>query len=786
MRFKKYNWFPIFLLIILGWIEPLRAEIYYPWKKVFAGALDPKAWPGVMIIASPSSAFAFCPRVYRGEQSAEFQDFFYLVSEVGPQAPDGFYARMKFDLHLPFKKGRDTPVYLKPALADNEMSVEWSRRDEQTVVGKYHFPRLINKVSLIFYFPWDFQGNYNYISQANYIHGQNAEKPPVNYLCWVSLKPDSIESTQNQLLITFRLEKETDLYFVASVGDDPKEINEHIYRYRDGGTIDDLLKDEQKAYQKRRFQIQGLYEGTAEAITNNLFWTILYQKGYNRHYTPAGRGWIFPGPDGQPDYWTIFEWDSFFNSLEISVESSKLSLEAAQAVLQTQYANGNIPNWRGYFGGTPDRSQPPVGSYVVLKLFLKNGDLEFLKFAYPYLVNWHNFWTARLPDGRIRRDGNENGLLEWGSDTNLVPEAVPPWEKEASGKQRAMWESGQDDLPNWDGTTFNEKTGTLEMDCVDLNSLYALDAYCLAQIADFLGIETDKKKFQDEYDKIKRLINQLLWNEKEGFYFDRYWNGQFSRRKAASNFFPLIARIPDENRALKLLKHLLNPSEFWGDFVLPTISRDDPAYKDQQYWRGTIWPPTNYLVYEGLKAYGFDQVAGDFAQKSVDLFLRQWNSYQLCPENFDSRTGEPGGQRYQSWGPLFALIGVEEYLDVTPWEGFRFGNLNPFKQGILKRLAILGHHYQVEISASKIRLWEEDREIVRTDGPAVFRHFLYTSREISFEVKSLKKRKIEIYLSKEKTGQLLIDGQEAGKFSGKKIAIRIPEGEHKIVAIISE
>ncbi|MGC8891963.1 MAG: amylo-alpha-1,6-glucosidase [Candidatus Saccharicenans sp.] len=776
----------IFSIFIFGASAPINSEIYYPWKQAYIGALEARAWPGLVIVDCPGSAFAFSPRVSRGEQSAEFQDFFYLVSEVGPQAPDGLYARIKFDLHLPFKKGRETPIYLKPALADNEMSVEWSRTDEQTVIGKYHFPRLIDQVTFIFYFPWDLKGNYNYLSETGYIHGQGVGQISKHFLCWLSSKPDSVESANNQLLVTFKLSKEADFYFVASTGDNPEAINDRLYRFRQAKTIDNLLQDEKEAYLKRRFQVSGLYEGIAEAITNNLFWMALYQNGYHRYYTPAGRGWIFPRPDGQPDQWTIFEWDSFFNSLEMSVESIKLATEAAEAVLQTQYPDGNIPNWRGRFGGTPDRSQPPVGSFAILKLFLKTGNLDLLKFAYPYLVNWHNFWTARLPDGQIRRDGNGDGLLEWGSDSHLVASDVPPWEKEATGKQRACWESGQDDLPNWDDAIFNEKTGTLEMDCVDLNSLYALDAYCLAQIADFLGKEADHKKFMEEYEKIKRLVNEVLWNEKEGFYLDRYWNGQFSKRKAASNFFPLIARIPDESRALRLIRHLLNPTEFWGDFVLPSISRDDPAFKDQQYWRGTIWPPTNYLVYEGLKAYGFDQVAGDFAKKSVDLFLRQWNSYQICPENFDSRTGEPGGQRYQSWGPLFALIGVEEYLDVTPWEGFRFGQLSPAKRGILKRLAILGRHYEVEVSPSRTRLWEEGKEIIRADGPAVFRHFLYTDREISFEIKSLDKKKVDIYLEKEKNGQLLIDGQEAGKFSGKKIEVKTPPGEHRVVILITE
>lgn len=785
---KKNQGFFLFSLIVLILVTGfnLRAEIFYPWKNIFIGALDPKAWPGMVIVSSPNSAFAFSPKVYRQDQMAEFEDFFYLISEVGPHSPDGLYASMKFDLRLPFKKGRETPIFLKPSLDEYVMLIEWSRRDEQTVIGKYRFPSLLDRITLVFYFPWDFNGHYHYLPESDYIHGKSAVMKSEHYLCWLSLKPEEVEPVANGLYLTFNIGKETELYFVASVGESMESINEKIYRFRSGGAIDDFLKEEKKAYSKKRLQISGLYEGSAEAITNNLFWMTLYQNGYHRYYTPAGRNWIFPRSNGQPDHWTIFEWDSFFNSLQLLVENVRLASDTVKAVLQTQYPNGNIPNWRGRFGGTPDRSQPPVGSFTVLKLFLRTGDEQLLKFAYPYLKKWHNFWTEYLPEGHYRRDGNNDGLLEWGSDSQLVAGEVPPWEKEAGGKQRAKWESGQDDLPNWDEASYNEQTGTLEMNCLDLNSLYALDCYCLAQLAQFLGYKDDNQKYLQEYEKIKNLVNQFLWNENEGFYFDRHWDGRFSSRKAASNFFPLIARIPDEDRALKMLRHLLNPAEFWGDYVLPTISRDDPAFNDQQYWRGAIWPPTNYLVYQGLKAYGLDLVAADFVKKSTDLFLRIWENYQLCPENFDSRTGEASGQRYQSWGPLFALMGVEEYLDVTPWDGFRFGQLNPESKGVLRRLSVLDRHYEVEMSSKRIKLNEEGRELLNSNGPAVFRHFLYTAREISFEVKSLKKRKISVNLGNRKKGQIFINGREAGKFDGKRVVAEVPEGEHRVVIIISE
>ena len=73
-----------------------------------------------------------------------------------------------------------------------------------------------------------------------------------------------------------------------------------------------------------------------------------------------------------------------------------------------------------------------------------------------------------------------------------------------------------------------------------------------------------------------------------------------------------------------LTRHLLNPDEFWGDRVLPSIAHNDSAFPDQTYWRGRIWGPMNYLVYLGLRHYKTalaEQARRDLATKSTVIFL---------------------------------------------------------------------------------------------------------------------------------------------------------------------
>jgi glycogen debranching enzyme len=69
-------------------------------------------------------------------------------------------------------------------------------------------------------------------------------------------------------------------------------------------------------------------------------------------------------------------------------------------------------------------------------------------------------------------------------------------------------------------------------------------------------------------------------------------------------------------------EHLTNPDEFWGRWVLPSIARNDPAYPDQNYWRGRIWAPMNFLVYLGLRNYDVPEVQAELAAKSRRLLLK--------------------------------------------------------------------------------------------------------------------------------------------------------------------
>ena len=71
---------------------------------------------------------------------------------------------------------------------------------------------------------------------------------------------------------------------------------------------------------------------------------------------------------------------------------------------------------------------------------------------------------------------------------------------------------------------------------------------------------------------------------------------------------------------------------------MPTVDRTDNRWKAGGFWRGDVWPATNYQIAAGLAAYGYKGLAAEIADKTVANALRHGIS-----ERYDSITGKALG-----------------------------------------------------------------------------------------------------------------------------------------------
>jgi putative isomerase len=412
--------------------------------------------------------------------------------------------------------------------------------------------------------------------------------------------------------------------------------------------IRSVIDRQRKAYEKS-IADAGTNGPILDAIETTLGWDTIYEPEKHRVISPVSRVWSV----GWGGY-VLFDWDTFFAATLASVGDRDLAYANAVEILREETPEGFVPNYARPGWKSFDRSEPPVGAITVLGLYQKFHDRWFLEETFQPLLNWNRWWAKH-------RD--MDGYLAWGSGGDN--EQVNPDEPSGGTRQGAIYESGLDNSPMYDGASYDPQSHLLEVGDVGLMSLYIADCDALAEMADTLGKTDEAKELRGRSARYKAKLG-TMWDEKEGMFLNKdLRTGQSGMRLSPTNFYPMLAHAATPAQAKTMVeKHLLNPDEFWGDWVIPSIARNDGAFHDQQYWRGRIWGPMNYLVYLGLSNYDGKEVRRQFAQKSYSLFLKEWSEKGHVHENYNAITGTgddvTSSDRFYHWG---ALLGYVEYME---------------------------------------------------------------------------------------------------------------------------
>jgi len=394
------------------------------------------------------------------------------------------------------------------------------------------------------------------------------------------------------------------------------------------------------------------------AIQTVMAWDTIYEPEGRRVVTPVSRIW-----NVRWGGFVLFEWDTYFAACMAGLDNRDLAYANAVEITRAITERGFVPNFATAVDvKSRDRSQPPVGALMIRQLYRKFGDRWLLEEVYDALLTWNRWWVANR---------SWDGLLCWGSDP-YEPVTGTFFEVAlVHDLQGAAFESGLDNSPMYDDVPFDSERHLMALADVGLNALYVADCEALADIASALGREGDVAELRGRAAAHRRLI-QTLWHEPSGIYLNRRMDtGMPSQRLSPTNFYPLLSRAPTEAQAKRMIaEHMYDPNEFWGEWVLPSIARDDPAYGEQTYWRGRVWAPMNLLVYLGLCEYDLPEARADLARRSAALLLKEWQSHGHVHENYNADTGEgcdvPNSDGFYHWGGLLGMIALSEAGHMDP------------------------------------------------------------------------------------------------------------------------
>lgn len=400
-----------------------------------------------------------------------------------------------------------------------------------------------------------------------------------------------------------------------------------------------------------------------------------------------------------PHQWS---WDSAF----IAIGCAHYDLERAEKELQRlftgQWDNGMIPHivynkqedidyfpdpefWHtNAVQGAPDDPatsgicQPPIHATAVRRLLENATDRvvaqEFAADLFPKLEKWHNFLYRE-------RDPHDEGLVyirhpwasgqdnspSWDEALNrikLTEEERPDYErtddKYVEAAERPT-DSSYDRyaylidffrLRNYDEEKIWQDGCPFMVQDILFNSVLCQAGRDMAQIAEWL--EKDPEPFYKQAQKTAKAINNKLWDDNHGIYvsYDMISDEQIEVHML-SGFLPLFAGVPSPIRAERIYKYLNTRSfaRVKGSYLaVPNYDRREPDFSQRKYWRGPIWINMNWLLYQGLRRYGYKEY-NQLIKKSVIKLASEYGFY----EYYNPESGEGYGAKDFSWSAALLI-----------------------------------------------------------------------------------------------------------------------------------
>lgn len=191
----------------------------------------------------------------------------------------------------------------------------------------------------------------------------------------------------------------------------------------------------------------------------------------------------------------------------------------------------------------------------------------------------------------------------------------------------------------------------------------ALSASMIAYLAEEIGDRETAALYRADYEALATYVNEKLWSEAAGFYFDLDQDGNHVRVKTPASYWPLVAGIASDEQALRAAERIFNPEEFWRPHALPSLSADHELYHPRgNYWQGAVWPPLVYLAVRGLEQTGQHARAVRLATNHLNNLSAVFDATGTLWENYapeEDRRGNISRPEFAGWtgnGPIAMLI----------------------------------------------------------------------------------------------------------------------------------
>lgn len=447
----------------------------------------------------------------------------------------------------------------------------------------------------------------------------------------------------------------------------------------------------------------------AEVACYNKAWEIAFS---NLNNPKPGSGFVSPFIDTAFNG-NLFMWDSSFILMFAKYASRAFDFQQTlDNFYSHQHKDGFISREIREKDGAevyarldPSSTGPAILSWCEYEYYLYSGDKSRLKNVYYPLLAYH-LWMKK---NRTWRNGTYflSGLG-----------------------------CGMDNSPRQEYDC-NPRYEHGHMIWIDACFQALIDCDILLKIAAIIDITDGVDELQAEKKALGDFINQNLWDEKTGFYYDMYRDNRLSGIKTVASFWSFLSGIVPEERISRLVAHLEDENEFKRPHRVPSLSYDHPFYHSEgDYWRGSVWAPTTYMVLRGLDRCSYTKEAYDIACNTLDNVVKVFAETGTFWENYAPEKAKRGNfakDNFVGWTGLVPISILIEYVfgircnaleKTIEWNLYLDGEYGIDNLAFGEAIVSLKHNADgtVDIKTDKpitLKLIQSGRTEIRTCTPSV-------------------------------------------------------------------
>jgi alpha,alpha-trehalase len=377
-----------------------------------------------------------------------------------------------------------------------------------------------------------------------------------------------------------------------------------------------------------------------------------------RPQLPSGHGLLYlPKPYVVPGgrFNEMYGWDSHFIQMGLLRDGEiELAKDMADNFLYEVREYGAVLNANRTYYLT--RSQPPFLTQMVLAVYRRTQDRAWLTSAVPAIEAYYRYWTSDphlTPTGLSRYFDTGNGP---------APEVIAS-ERDEKGRthydlareyfrthtirdydvskyyerrqdaltelfykgDRSMRESGFDPSSRFGPFSIS----IIYYNPVCLNTLLYLMETQTGEILDILDRGAEARIWDQRANKRKELINRLMWDPRDGLYYDYDFTIKRVRRYPfLTTFYPLWAGIASPQQAEQVIRNL-------PKFERPGGLQTSTVVSGDQWDAPFGWAPLQWIAVEGLRRYGHHEEANRISRKWLSLVMDEFQRSGTVVEKYD-------------------------------------------------------------------------------------------------------------------------------------------------------